>query len=30
MTPLRDAGFEKIVDGTTSIAEVLSATVEDI
>ena len=30
MTPLRDAGIEKIINGTTSIEEVTRATVEDI
>ena len=30
MTPLRDAGIEKIINGSTSIEEVLRATVEDI
>ena len=30
MTPLRDAGIEKISNGTTSIEEIVRATVEDI
>ena len=30
MTPLRDAGIGKIINGSTSIEEVLRATVEDI
>ena len=30
MTPLRDAGIEKIINGSTTIDEVLRATVEDI
>jgi len=30
MTPLRDAGIEKIINGTTSIDEIIRATVEDI
>ena len=30
MTPLRDAGIEKIINGTSSIEEVTRATVEDI
>ena len=30
MTPLRDAGIEKIINGVTSIEEVKRATVEDI
>ena len=29
MTPLRDAGIDKIKNGTTTIEEVLRATVED-
>ena len=30
MTPLRNAGIEKIINGTTSVDEVIRATVEDI
>ena len=30
MTPLRDAGIEKIINGSTSIDEIIRATVEDI
>ena len=30
MTPLRDAGIEKILTGVTDVNEVLRATVEDI
>ena len=30
MTPLRDAGIEKIINGTSSIDEIIRATVEDI
>ena len=30
MTPLRDAGINKIKDGVTTIEEVLRATVEDV
>ena len=30
MTPLRDAGIEKITNGSTSIDEIIRATVEDI
>ena len=29
MTPLRDAGIQKVIDGTTTIEEILRATVED-
>ena len=30
MTPLRDAGIEKIINGETTIHEVLRSTVEDL
>ena len=30
MTPLREAGLEKVMNGFTTIDEVLRATVEDI
>jgi type II secretory ATPase GspE/PulE/Tfp pilus assembly ATPase PilB-like protein len=29
MTPLRNAAIEKLIDGTTSVDEVIRATVED-
>jgi type II secretory ATPase GspE/PulE/Tfp pilus assembly ATPase PilB-like protein len=30
MTPLRDAGIDKITEGITTVDEILRATVEDI
>ena len=30
MTPLRDAGIDKVINGVTDINEVIRATVEDV
>ena len=30
MTPLRDAGIDKVINGVTDIDEVIRATVEDV
>ena len=30
MTTLRDAGLKRVLDGTTSIEEILRSTVEDL